>query len=187
MTHLNNIYAKPTISAAFGQAQEEIADFFSALPLDDFVGDSSTEWRGSQTLEHLVKFVETIAQGVAMPREAMRKRWGSPEKPSGSFEDIRARYVQALANGAQSPAGYYPPAKVAMEVAAYQRDLLARWQSANERLLHNLESWTEAELDDYYVPHPLLGKLTVRELLFCALCHNQGHLDSEGHRKALAK
>ncbi len=183
MTDLNNVYAKPTISAAFGQAKDEIASFFSALALDDFVGHANTEWRGSQTLEHLVKFMETMAQGTAMPREAMRKRWGYPEKPSGSLQDIRERYVQALANGAQSPEGYYPSAQASMQVADYRRDLLARWHSANDRLVHNLESWTEAELDDYCVLHPLLGKLTVRELLFCALCHNQGHLDIECQHK----
>jgi hypothetical protein len=179
MTNPDNINTQPSISAAFKEAKNEIGQFFLLLPLDEFIGKSDKEWRGSQTLEHLIKFIETMAQGTGLPKEFMRKRWGYPENKSGSFEDIRRRYWQALEKGAQSPEGYYPPVQITLEVEDYKKELLARWHYANDKLIQNIENWKEKELDEYCVMHPLLGKLTVREMLFCALCHNQGHLNDE--------
>ena len=185
MANYHGVHTKQTILDAFGNANNEIEDFFSTMPLDSFVGQSSTEWHGAQILEHLVKLIEAIATGLALPKEFIRKKGGYPEKVSGSFEDIRGRYLQALADGAQSPEAYYPPDRsIAMDGTAYKQQLLATWRSANDQLRRNIESWTEVELDQYLLLHPLLGKMTVREVLFCALCHNQGHLDSERNRMA---
>ena len=42
------------------------------------------------------------------------------------------------------------------------------------------EKWDEKELDEYYLPHPILGKLTVREILFFTIYHNLRHARQEG-------
>jgi hypothetical protein len=38
-----------------------------------------------------------------------------------------------------------------------------------------MERWSEAELDAYRLPHPLLGRLSVREMMFFTLLHNRHH------------
>jgi hypothetical protein len=35
--------------------------------------------------------------------------------------------------------------------------------------------WREEDLDRYRLPHPLLGKLTVREMLLFTVYHNYHH------------
>jgi hypothetical protein len=40
--------------------------------------------------------------------------------------------------------------------------------------------WSEAELDRYTLPHPLLGDLTMREMLCFTLYHNQRHISDGG-------
>lgn len=43
------------------------------------------------------------------------------------------------------------------------------------RLCASLDSFTEKELDQYVLPHPLLGKLTLREMMFFTIYHVQHH------------
>ena len=43
-----------------------------------------------------------------------------------------------------------------------------------------MEKWTESQLDAYRLPHPLLGRLTVREMMLFTLIHNQHHVDVAG-------
>jgi hypothetical protein len=50
--------------------------------------------------------------------------------------------------------------------------------------LANLHRSSQSALDRWRLPHPLLGRLTVREMLFFTLCHNRHHL--EGVRRKLA-
>jgi hypothetical protein len=184
MDNLKNINSKQTIVAAFIKAKNEIEQFFLYLQPEEFIGNSKKEWKGSQTLEHLVKIIETIAKSTALPKKVLRKIFGYTEKKSGSFEDIRKRYLKALEEGAEAPAGYYPPERVLLKAEDYRQELLQRWRYENDQLIHNIEKWKENELDEYCVMNPLIGKITVREMLFYALCHNQKHMDDEcNHRE----
>ena len=38
-----------------------------------------------------------------------------------------------------------------------------------------IDSFSEKDLDNYILPHPLLGKLTIREMLFFTIYHVQHH------------
>ena len=55
-----------------------------------------------------------------------------------------------------------------------------QWSKVNAELLSAVEKWDETELDQYMLPHPILGKLTVREMLFFTIYHNLRHASQEG-------
>jgi DNA-directed RNA polymerase subunit L len=58
--------------------------------------------------------------------------------------------------------------------------LLERLSRANLALLSALEKWQEVEFDRYQLPHPILGKLTMREMLFFTIYHTLRHARLEG-------
>ena len=41
-----------------------------------------------------------------------------------------------------------------------------------------LRNWRDTDLDKYFLPHPLLGKLTIREMLFFTLYHDRHHVNN---------
>lgn len=41
--------------------------------------------------------------------------------------------------------------------------------------ISNLQNWSEEELETYNCPHPVLGKITVREILYFTIYHVQHH------------
>jgi hypothetical protein len=43
-----------------------------------------------------------------------------------------------------------------------------------------LNNWKDADMDRYSLPHPLLGTITVREILFFTIYHSMRHMSSEG-------
>jgi hypothetical protein len=38
------------------------------------------------------------------------------------------------------------------------------------------KKWADSQLDQYIVPHPLLGKITLRELCYFTIYHTYHHL-----------
>jgi hypothetical protein len=46
---------------------------------------------------------------------------------------------------------------------------------AVEELARRIGTWSETDLDRYRLPHPLLGRLTVREMLFFTVQHLAHH------------
>ena len=53
---------------------------------------------------------------------------------------------------------------------------MTSWHGAHEALVAQVARWPEPAFDRYRLPHPLLGKLSVREMLFFTLYHNAHHL-----------
>ena len=59
---------------------------------------------------------------------------------------------------------------------AARRDIITQWQGASSGVLRAIPRWSEHALDQTWVPHPLLGLLTVRELLEFTVYHTSHHL-----------
>ena len=64
------------------------------------------------------------------------------------------------------------PKDVALADKARLRKELA---TAVGRLVRRLDRFSEAELDTLLLPHPLMGKLTLREMLYFTLHHVDQH------------
>jgi hypothetical protein len=46
-----------------------------------------------------------------------------------------------------------------------------------EAFISNLQNWSEEELDIYNCPHPVLGKTTIKEVLYFTIYHVQHHTE----------
>jgi hypothetical protein len=52
----------------------------------------------------------------------------------------------------------------------------------NGRLQKAFESWNEEDLDTIRLPHPLLGKITAREMIYFTLYHAKHHVTATKDR-----
>jgi hypothetical protein len=55
------------------------------------------------------------------------------------------------------------------------QELKANLKNVVSKLCLSLDTYSEDELDQYILPHPLLGKLTLREMLFFTIYHVKHH------------
>jgi len=62
-------------------------------------------------------------------------------------------------------------------LAGAQARILVKWQDKGTEMQAALGKWSDKALDNYLLPHPLLGKMTVREILFFTLYHNLHHVN----------
>ena len=107
----------------------------------------------------------------------LRGLFGSASS-SRRYGEVREVYLQALAAGGVASGRFLPraPAAAAGDAGLSRSRALAGWQRASESLVTALGKWREPALDKYRLPHPLLGKLTVREMLFFSHYHDTHHL-----------
>src|SRR6185369_6710340 len=107
-------------------------------------------------------------------------------RASRDYGGLRDVYRGILAGGGK--AGRFAPALEALpaDPAAWRRALMGRRELAAEALERAIEPWSETALDRYRMPHPLLGKLTVREMLFFTLYHNLHHIQNVARRTGIA-
>lgn len=125
-----------------------------------------------QHLAHLIRSVEPLNLGMMLPKWLIGIALGTSKRPSMTFDELTTRYERVLDGGGKASGRYVPPGVPASRKAA----LLARFRADGARLSRRVRSWSEADLDHYAAAHPLLGKLTLRELLFFTIHHIDHHL-----------
>ena len=168
------------------QAQE-ISSFFESMSVEEFFASQGNHWSPAGHLRHLAKSVRPLAAAMEVPRMALRVRFGRSRTGSRSFDEIVQVYSEQLAAGAG--AGPFSPSDKIPELSddEWRLLILDRWQQASQQLAEASEGWGERDLDKYRLPHPLLGKMTVREMLFFTLHHNAHHARRVAQRRSTGR
>lgn len=167
------------IMGALEDIAREIEAYFYALSPQLFFAGTAERWSPAHHLQHLVQSINPLVMALVAPKLLIRVVGGSPGQQR-SYAEVRGEYLAALANGVRASGAYVPRLGEASGEEG-QAKVLQAFSHANQRLLAVLDRWSEATLDAYALPHPVLGKLSAREMLFFTLYHNRHHL--EGVRK----
>jgi hypothetical protein len=140
-------------------------------------------WSPADQVRHLTKAVRAVTKGFALPRIALRVLFGAARARSRSFAELPRDYRARLAGGGRA-GRFSPRALEAHEVGEETRArLLAEHAAAIDACCSALGEWPERALDRYRIPHPLLGKLTVREMGYFTLYHNVHHVHVAERRR----
>lgn len=152
-------------------------EFFAAIPEDAFFAAPDGAWSPAENLVHLIKSGRPVAMALRLPKLLIRLRFGGVDRPSRSFAQLRADYLSALAAGGEASGAFLPQLNQTESRAESRRRMLAGWEATGAALTGALEIWPDPVLDMCLLPHPLLGPLTVREMLFFTIYHTMHHLN----------
>jgi len=143
----------------------------SDLQDSDFLLSNNGKWTAGQQLEHIIKSVRPVNLAFALPTFMLSVLFGKANRPSKNFDALVEKYKQKLAAGGKASAPFVPK-----PVAASDKQKLAkRLRSLTNSLVKRTGSISETQLDSLILPHPLLGKLTLREMLYFTIYHVQHH------------
>ena len=164
------------ISARIGEVRDEVASWFAGLPLDRVFRRAPGAWAPLDDLRHLVRVNAALVKGLGYPAPVLRMRFGRPARKAWSYERLAVLYDALLTTGVKSPEPFEPRSDVVVDPEAYRDRVLERWRSVNAELLARVGRLTERRADRTALPHPGLGLLSVREMLFFTIHHDLHHL-----------
>lgn len=168
------IHDRNSIADAMEKAFQALAAKISSYSPEEFTSAPEGKWTPGQHLEHLLRTTTPVNLALKVPKFYLRFQFGKPTRKSRKFHELVQRYEERLADGGQAPERFSPPTVKPERQAKLVKSFLREGKKLNKRLL----KWPEAKLDAYILPHPLLGKVTVREMLFFTLHHTRHHLKS---------
>jgi hypothetical protein len=150
----------------------EFIEFIESMSELDFTFSFNGEkWTAGQQADHLFRSLTPLNKGLSAPEFVLKTMFGKADHPSVSYDELVARYCEAIAPGVVAPDAYKPDA-----IAFEQRGkLISELRKQTERLCTNVEKFDESRLDTLVLPHPLLGKLTLREMLYFTIYHAEHH------------
>jgi hypothetical protein len=153
----------------------QMTDYCLTIPNDLFFKEPPEKWSMAQNLAHLIISTKKTIAAYSLPKFLVRLIGGKPNRLSRSYEELVEKYRQKLAAGGKA-GGRFVPKKFH---PSYNRDqILDRWLKVTEEYLEAIKkNWTTEQFDHYIVKHPLLGKITLRELCYFTIYHTRHHLD----------
>ena len=141
------------------------------LSPEAFIFQPEGKWSAAQQLDHLTRSVRPVVLGLSLPGFLLHLFFGRAKHASRGYDTLVKTYQDALAKGGKSPKAYEP--KVPEEgFQSFGGERLMQMIAGLDRLLDSL---SESDLDTMQAPHPLLGKLTLRELMYFTIYHAQHH------------
>jgi hypothetical protein len=178
---MTEITTKTELITALKDSNQHTENWFLEIPASDFFTRQGDVWSPSDNMDHLIKSVKPLTKALKLPKIILRAMFGKPEKSSLTYEELCRIYRDELAKGARASGRYLPnqenPAEQAEEK---KKEILDKFMKASVELVSVAKKWDERELDQYQLPHPILGKLTMREMLFFTIYHNLRHASQEG-------
>jgi hypothetical protein len=119
----------------------------------------------------LVRSVSPVNMAMGLPKFILTWKFGVSNRPSKSYEGLTEKYARKLLEGGKA-SGRFVPSPVTTD---QKKKLLLQLHSLVKKLSAKTETHSEEALDKYVLPHPLLGKLTLREMLYFTAYHVQHH------------
>lgn len=171
---MNANLAIPEIAQRLQEAAGGLTGYCNHLTNDSFFYQPGKKWSAAQQVRHLITATNTARLALVLPKFILRGVAGTPNRTSRSYDDLVARYKLKLSQGGRAGKRYVP----APVPASYGKEKLLRaFTKAMHRFATALQrKWSEQQPDQYIAPHPLLGKVTVRELCYFTIYHTWHHL-----------
>lgn len=161
---------KKSIINSLIQRHQKFGQYVDALSKEDFEISKKEKWSAGQDLDHILKSIKPLSE-ILSNKKIIITKFGKGNGISSNYEILVSRYKDKLAEGGTA-FGQFVPEKITWDK---KEDLLRQLYELTEKITECLQRYTEEELDELLLPHPLLGSLTVREMMYFTNYHVEHH------------
>jgi len=134
------------------------------------------KWSAAENIQHLIISTKMTALAYRLPKFVVKLIGGTPNRPSRTYEELKDKYYKKLADGGRA-SGLFVPKPI--EIKYSKKKLIDNWQNVAAAFIQAVtKNRTEQDLDNYLAKHPLLGRITLRELCYFTIFHTEHHLQA---------
>lgn len=154
---------------------QEIIDWINNQPEDHFNKEFITgKWTIAGHLYHLIKSTKSVSQGMGMPKLGLRTMFGKSNRKERNYQEMVEKYeTTLLIKNVKAPSSYEAEPGRNFE----RSTLVKRFEGELNDLIKVLEKWDENKMSVYVMPHPAIGKCTIREFIYFTILHTIHHLN----------
>lgn len=167
---------KAEITDSLTSSHEQFLLFLEGLDSQAFeYSPNEVKWSGGQQLEHIYKSVAAVAKAFSYPKWLIKWKFGTANRPSRTYDELVQRYEEKLKLVKGVTAKDFAPTKV---VISNRAGLCASTRNKVRSINRSVSKMSDKQLDTLILPHPLLGKVTLREMAMFNIYHVGFHESS---------
>lgn len=143
---------------------EEVGLFSERL-----IGSESRALVGGVPLIYVQQNIDSLSKVLGYPKLLLKVLHGCYHGTSRDFDHVDMKYGKLIETAAAD--------ELKTDLGIIQKEeanrFLLQLDRSKQRLIENTEKWGRGMMDHYRLPHPLLGKMTVRETLYVTILEVQ--------------
>ncbi len=163
---------KETMIKLLQQNYAQLIEQVSQLNDDALLHAPAGKWNALQQVDHLIKSVAPVNMAFGLPSFILSWKFGKANRPSRTYDALVDRYHIKLQAGGRASAPFVPAPAIAV---ADKERLLQQLNKLTNKLARKTYRYKEFALDKYILPHPLLGMITLREMIYFTAYHASHH------------
>lgn len=173
---MNGHLSIQTIGNKTREAANDFTTYCHSLTDEQFFWQPEGKWSAARQVKHLIKSTDMARLALILPKFLVRIVGGKPNRASRTYDELVAKYKLKLEQGGRA-GGRYIPKPI---LPSYGKDkLLTQFSRSMNRFAASFEkNLRDEQPDRYLAPHPLLGKITLRELAYFTIYHTYHHREN---------
>lgn len=121
----------------------------------------------------LIQSSKPLMKAISMPSWILSYKFGKNNRENRSYQDVINRYHEKLS---QNTNIISPFSKNMKEVQIIEiQELLNTFSQLNDKIIKKTKKLKKHKLDINLLPHPLMGRMTLREILMWNAYHTEHH------------
>jgi uncharacterized damage-inducible protein DinB len=164
---------KDQIAELLESKHQELFSLLEPLDQDQWESGPEGKWSVGQVALHLLQSIKPLNDAMSMPKFILRYKFGKANREVRDYETVINRYNEKLDN----VQGGVSPFSKNMKNADFKHKnyILTRLKMENKKLQYKTQKWKDKSLDNLILPHPLMGKMPVREMVMWTAHHVEHH------------
>jgi hypothetical protein len=162
------------ISALLKQNEKDLFSFFDSKQRGLWEFAPKDKWTAGQHVIHLVQSSKALCGALMLPNFILKWRFGKNNRQSRSYDEVINRYNEKLSKttGLVFEGSSNMPDSKAEDMQKWFKNLSILNDKINDITL----KISDKNFDEVLIPHPLMGKMTLREILMWNTYHTKHHL-----------
>ncbi|NNC46283.1 MAG: DinB family protein [Winogradskyella sp.] len=145
-------------------------------PNDKWTTGPEGKWTMGQQALHLLQSTVPLNNALSLPKFILRLKFGKANRAVRPYEEVVKRYHEKLEKAKGKT--YKGSENMRIPSLKDKQFILDRLQVEQKKLQYKTKKLSNKQLDQLILPHPLMGKMPLRELIMWSAYHVEHHTET---------
>ena len=153
---------------------QELFAWLEDKPKENWIEGPTNKWTTGQHILHLINSLQLLNKALSYPKFILKYKFGTCNRATRDYNSVAKKYQQKLMENQDRARVFNQNLK--KPLLKDREHLLTKFQIQQKKLQYKTKKISDKNLDTLVIPHPLMGKMTIREIIMWTAYHTEHHL-----------